>query len=60
VRHHGFGEELAKRTGAMAEQIGRLTADKSIKERCAAVAAALVQAGGAPRAARIVEGALSA
>jgi zeaxanthin glucosyltransferase len=60
VRHHGFGEELAKRTGAMAEQIGRLTADKSIKERCAAVAAALVQAGGAPRAARIVEGALPA
>jgi zeaxanthin glucosyltransferase len=60
VRHHGLGEELAKRTGAIAEQIRRLIGDDATKVRCAAVAEALDQAGGAPRAAAIVEGALSA
>ncbi|WP_426267529.1 glycosyltransferase [Sphingomonas sp. LHG3443-2] len=60
VRHHGLGEELAKRPGAIAEQIKRLIADEAVRARCTAVADALAQAGGAPRGAAIVEAALSA
>jgi zeaxanthin glucosyltransferase len=59
VRHHSLGEELAKRTGAIAEQVRRLIGDHATKARCAAVAEALDRAGGAPRAAAIVEAALS-
>ncbi|WP_338504578.1 glycosyltransferase [Sphingomonas kaistensis] len=62
VRHHRLGEKLAspRRSGLIAEQIRRMMADKAMKTRCQAVAKALDQAGGAKRAAEIVEAALSA
>ena len=62
VRHHRLGEKLAspRRSGLIAEQIRRMMADKAMKTRCQAVAKALDQAGGAERAAEIVEAALSA
>ena len=61
VRHHGLGEELAslRRPGAIAEQIKRLAADQQTRSRCEAVAEALGRAGGAPRAAKLVEGILT-
>lgn len=57
VRHHGLGEELAsiRRPTRIAKQIGRLLADGGLKERCKVAADALAEAGGAPRAADIVE-----
>jgi zeaxanthin glucosyltransferase len=60
VRHHGLGEELAslRRPRRVAEQIRRLVSDGAIKGRCEAVAAALEAAGGAERAAQVVESVL--
>lgn len=62
VRHHRLGEKLAslRRPAAIAEQIRRLIADEATKARCRAVSEALEGAGGAERAANIVEAALSA
>lgn len=60
VRHHGLGEKLASlsRSNAIAEQIARLVNDRATKSRCQVVSDALNTAGGAPRAAAIVESAL--
>lgn len=62
VRHHGLGEELASlwRPNAIAEQVRRLITDTATRSRCEAVAVALARAGGAERAAGVVEGALAA
>jgi zeaxanthin glucosyltransferase len=62
VRHHGLGEELAslRRPAAIAQQIARLLRDEGAKARCKAIAKALASAGGAERAALVVEDALSA
>ncbi|UUR08800.1 glycosyltransferase [Sphingomonas glaciei] len=60
VRHHRLGEELAglRRPGALAAQIRRVVGDETMHARCREVASALARAGGAERAAEIVEGAL--
>lgn len=60
VRHHGLGEKLASlsRPSAIAEQIARMVSDHETKSRCEQVGAALNAAGGAPRAAQLVEAAL--
>ncbi len=60
IRHHGLGEKLAspRRPGLIAEQISRLIRDKSVKARCEALARELADAGGAVRAADVVEGVL--
>ncbi|WP_300974368.1 nucleotide disphospho-sugar-binding domain-containing protein [Sphingomonas sp. LHG3406-1] len=57
IRHHGLGEELAsmRRPARIAQQIRRLVGDEGVRERCAAVARALDAAGGASRAADVVE-----
>lgn len=57
VRHHGLGEELAsiRRPKRIAEQIRRLLDDSATRERCKTVAGALADAGGARRAADLVE-----
>ena len=62
VRHHRLGEKLAslRRTGMIAEQIKRLIDDEAVTARCHVVADALKRAGGAERAASIVEAALPA
>jgi zeaxanthin glucosyltransferase len=60
IRHHRLGEELAtiRKPKAIAVQIGNLLADAGVRERCATVATALAEAGGAPRAAAAVEATL--
>lgn len=60
VRHHGLGEELAslRRPSVIAGQIRLLVEDEGVRERCRRVAAALAEAGGAERAAEVVEGEL--
>lgn len=60
VRHHGLGEALQPmpKTFAIAGQIRRLIADEAMRARCRVVGAALEAAGGAPRAADVVEGEL--
>ena len=57
IRHHGLGEKLAslRRPDRIAEQIGRLSGDGEVRKRCAAVSAELAAAGGAERAADVVE-----
>lgn len=57
VRHHGLGEKLAslRRPRAIAEQVARLLTDTATRARCAAVGQALAEAGGAERAAELVE-----
>jgi zeaxanthin glucosyltransferase len=57
IRHHGLGEKLAslRRPDAIAEQIARVLADGAMKRRCGGVAEALNRAGGAARAADLVE-----
>ena len=61
VRHHGLGEELAslRRPSAIARQIRRLVGDAGMKARCESVSRALAAAGGAARAAEVVENCLS-
>jgi zeaxanthin glucosyltransferase len=58
VRHHGLGAKLEslRRPKLIAEQIRRLVDDKAVKTRCKAVARDLAAAGGAARAADVVEG----
>lgn len=60
VRHHGLGEELAslRRPRVLTAQIRRAVDDEAMHARCREVAAALANAGGAQRAATIVEGVL--
>lgn len=62
VRHHGLGEEMAsvRRPRALAAQIKRLIADQDMRRRCEQIAEALGRAGGAERAADVVEAALHA
>jgi zeaxanthin glucosyltransferase len=58
VRHHGLGEKLEslRKPKLIAEQIRRLIDDKAVTTRCKAVARDLAAAGGAARAADVVEG----
>jgi zeaxanthin glucosyltransferase len=60
VRHHGLGEELAsiRNSSLIAAQIERLVEDRTVKARCEAVGQALALAGGAARAAEVVEAVL--
>jgi zeaxanthin glucosyltransferase len=62
VRHHKLGEKLASpwKPRAIADQIVRLLGDEALRTRCASVAKALAAAGGAERAADVVEGELQA
>jgi zeaxanthin glucosyltransferase len=57
VRHHGVGEELAslRRPHAIAAQVERLISADDVRARCRKLAEALGRAGGAERAAGIVE-----
>ncbi|WP_344710270.1 glycosyltransferase [Sphingomonas humi] len=57
IRHHGLGEKLAspRRPRRIAEQVARLVEDAAMASRCAVVAEALASAGGARKAADIVE-----
>lgn len=57
VRHHGYGEELVspRRPARLAGQIARVIADMDMRARCQIVGAAIEAAGGAPRAADVVE-----
>ena len=60
VRHHGLGERLEsmRRPARLAEQVRRVIGDSGMKGRCENIAKALAQAGGAARAAEVVEGEL--
>nr|WP_314445360.1 nucleotide disphospho-sugar-binding domain-containing protein [uncultured Sphingomonas sp.] len=60
VRHHGLGEKLAstRRPAAVAQQIARLISDEAMRKRCERVGDALRSAGGAEKAASVVEGVL--
>jgi zeaxanthin glucosyltransferase len=60
VRHNGLGEELAslRRPGAIAAQVERLIRADDVRARCRKLAEALACAGGAERAATVVEGVL--
>jgi zeaxanthin glucosyltransferase len=60
IRHHGLGEKLEslRRPGRIADQIRRLIADTALKARVGTLARELAGAGGAVRAADVVEGQL--
>jgi zeaxanthin glucosyltransferase len=57
IRHHRLGEKLAslRRPSAISEQIKRVLGDEGLRERCRAVGKALQDAGGARKAADVVE-----
>jgi zeaxanthin glucosyltransferase len=62
VRHHGLGEELVslRRPRLLAAQIKRMVEDVATRTRCQQLAGSLANAGGAKRAAEVVEGVLTA
>lgn len=57
ILHHGLGERLAslRQVDKLTRQLRRLLEDRAMKQRCAALAQEIANAGGAPRAAEIVE-----